>query len=239
MLAGCWPTEAQKARGAEEQRIQFLNRQCEGDIAPKRDSIKEAIIKINGQWYVGPNEYYSNGIHGAQFYWWQGKPISRKMSIPKEMQSFFVDGKSDQISVTIFLTGRQRWPNPTSKKPWDKSGWEGRFDQLKTQGLQIERTQLRPDLERVRFFDSTGTFYRHEYYLANQQSKPLGPGKPGVACDLHTDAKLQTEAGCTGGFYWDEDIYVDFRVHARHAQDWPTIHQEIIRVVNLLKKVTP
>jgi hypothetical protein len=236
VMTGCGPSEKQVAAQAEATRVDCLDKICYGDIAPKIDTTKDAILKLNGQWYVGPKEYFSTGNPISGFEWWEHKPISRGMERPPEMQTLAVDGKGSDFSISIFLTGRQRWSNPNVQKPWEGADWEGRFKELKAQGLQIERKQLRPDLELVRFLDSQGRFYRHEYYLASQQSKLIGQGRPGIACDLHSDAKLQAQAGCNGGFYWQEDVYADFRLHAKHTTDWPAIHQEIIRVLNLAKK---
>lgn len=237
-LTGCGPSEKQLAARAEATRIDCLDKICYGDVTPKFDNTKEAILKLNEQWYVGPLEYFtSSGPRG--FIWWKQKPITTVEPRPLELEMLIADGKSYDFSIPIFLTGRQRWPNPSVQKPWEDADWEGRFAALKAQGLQMERNQLRPDLERVRFVDSQGKFYRHEYYLASQLSKLLGQGRPGIACDMHSDTKLQAQAGCTGGFYWQEDVYADFRLHAKHASDWPTIHQELIRVLNLAKKVQP
>jgi hypothetical protein len=99
----------------------------------------------------------------------------------------------------------------------------------------MERSQLRPGLERVRFFSAKGQ-YRHEYFLATQQTLPRGNSVPGIACDLYPDSKPNALPRCTGGFYWQEDVYADFRIHAKHANDWPEIYLEIIRVLQLLGK---
>lgn len=121
-MTGCGPSEKQPAAQAEATRIDCLDKICYGDVAPKIDYMKEEILKLNGQWYVGPKEYFSSGINGAYFFWWEGKPRSSAMPVPKDMQTLLNDGKGDELSIEIFLTGRQRWPTPNVAKPWEARG---------------------------------------------------------------------------------------------------------------------
>lgn len=46
--------EEEKLAAAERRRIQCLDNFCEGDVYPKFDYLNEWVVKINGQWYVGP-----------------------------------------------------------------------------------------------------------------------------------------------------------------------------------------
>ena len=46
-------------------------------------------------------------------------------------------------------------------------------------------------------------------------------------------------SNCAATEFWQPDIYADFQFSAKDAKDWPEIHQEIIRVLNLLQKVQP
>jgi hypothetical protein len=102
------------------------------------------------------------------------------------------------------------------------------------EGWRIERQQLRAGLERIRFFDAQGQQYRNEFFLATQQKLPRGSNSlPGISC-----AVVASDT-CTGDFFWQEDIYADFRLPAKYAGDWPEIYQEITRVLTLLKKVQP
>lgn len=103
----------------------------------------------------------------------------------------------------------------------------------------MDYQQIRPGLERIRFFDDKGNAFRREFYLATQLLKLLGISKPGIDCDYYRNFDLGSNAACTGGFFWQEDIYVDFRLPAKYASDWPAIYQEIIRVLSLLRKVSP
>lgn len=230
LASGCDPFKEQREAAAERKRIDCMDKLCEGDEPPKRDPATEVTLKFNGQWYIGPSYYFSSGMNGAAFYWPSKK---NREDVPQEERSVL----SHLHTVEIFLTGRARWPDPKAERPWDGRGWEGRFEELQSQGLRIEREQLSPELERVRFFDAQGKQYRHEMFLASQQSKVRGNGLPGVACDLYPEPNPDLHRTCTGAFFWQEDVYADFRFHAQHAKDWPAIHQEIVRVLNFLKKV--
>ena len=231
VLTACGPTDKQQKELAEKLRLECLDKICEGDVEPKRDMTAEVALKLNGQWYVGPKYYFSTGMNGVAFYW---PSRTSREDVPQSERRVPYEN-----TVEIFLTGRQRWPDPNVAKPWDGKGWEGRFEELQKQGLSIERQQLRPDLERVRLFDAQGKQYRHEYFLATQQRKIRGDGIPGIACDLYPDPKPNALPRCNGGMFWQEDVYADFRLHAKHATDWPVIHQEIVRVLNLAKNVQP
>lgn len=228
-LTSCSPSEQKLAELAELKRVECLEKICQGDVEPKRDYTKEVALKLNGTWFIGPKYYFSTGMNGAAFYWPSRKNReevpSEEMRVPQEN------------TIEIFLTGRQRWPNPKILAPWKNSSWERRFDELQKEGFRIERQQLRPDLERVRFYDAQGKPYRLEYFLATQQKLPLSRNSlPGIACEPYPDVSPGAKPGCTGSIFWQEDVYADFRLHAKHANDWPEIYQEITRVLSLLKK---
>ncbi|WP_048441578.1 hypothetical protein [Caenimonas sp. SL110] len=234
MVAACKPSEQRVAQDVERKRIECLDKPCEGDTTPTFNPTREQLIKLNGQWFVAPKAYVK-GFAGLAFYWPSKTPLIGRddgTDYPEKSRDYY------DVAIEIFLTGRQRWPDPRAEKPWEGKGWDGRFEELRKQGLRIEREMLRPELERVRFFDAQGKQYRHEYFLATTQRKTLGDGVPGVACDL-PDPRPKALPRCTGGVFWQEDVYADFRFHAKHAVDWPAINQEIVRVLNLAKKVQP
>lgn len=233
-LAACGPNESQKREIAEKKRIECLDKFCDGDVEPTRNMATEVAYKLYGQWYLVPKQY-AKGMSGLAFYWPSKTPVT---GLPVG-QEFSEKGRDYyDVAIEIFLTGRQRWPDPNVVRPWDGESWELRLEELQRQGLRIQREKLRPDLERIRFFDTKGQQYRHEYYLAAQQRKIRGNGIPGIACDL-PDSRPKALPRCNGGFFWQEDVYADFRFHAQHAADWPAIHQEIVRVLNLAKKAQP
>ena len=231
-MTGCGPNEKKRAELAEQKRIECLDKFCPGDVEPPRDFAKEVALKLHGQWFIGPNYYYSTGMNGAAFYWPSKK---NREDVPQEERRVPYEN-----TIEIFFTGRQRWPDPKSIAPWEGRGWVLRFEELQKEGFRIERQHLRPNLERVRFFDVLGQPYRLEYFLATKEKLPLGANVPGISCEaLTSNESSNTFAGCTGGMFWQEDVYADFRLHAKQAKDWPEIYQEITRVLALLKKAKP
>jgi hypothetical protein len=233
LLSACGPSEKQIA---EKKRIECLDKFCYGDAEPSRDYTKYELLKFNGEWYLGPKEYFSNGHNGALFYWPTKAPGFGSGDSFEDIK-----GKSFRsIAVEIFLRGRYRWPDPTVATPWKSGGWEQEIERTKQEGFRIERQQLHAGLERVRFFDAQGTQYRHAFYLATQEKRPLSNDIPGIACGTYSGpAPSYSPEICTGGMFWQEDIYADFRLPAQYAGDWPEIYQEITRVLTLLKKVQP
>lgn len=229
-LTACDPFAKEKAEHAEKTRIECLDKICYGDVAPKFDHLNEALLKLNGQWYLGPKEYFSTGNPVSGFEWWEHKPISRGMKRPPEMQALAVDGKGYDFSIEIFLTGRQSWPTPNVEKPWEARGWEAQFQKLQKDGFKISRQQVRSDLEVVTFVKPDGKPYNTTFYIATKQKNIRGADLPGISC-------LSVTETCSTGDFWQEDVYTRLRFHIKHAQDWPAIHQEVIRVLNLAKKV--
>lgn len=240
LASGCDPFKEQREAAAERKRIECTDKICDGDVEPDIDRTKLVAFKKNGQWYTGPREY-GHPAFGAIAFYWPSKAPSHDVTAASAAPEIRFGPQGQVVNgydhlVEIFLTGRARWPDPKAERPWEGRGWEGRFEELQSQGLRIEREQLNPELVRVRFFDSQGKQHRHEFFLATRQSRVRGNGAPGVACDPPNQLPNALPR-CTGGFFWQEDVYADFRFHAQHAKDWPAIHQEIVRVLNLLKKV--
>ena len=235
-LSACGPSDKQRAAGAEEQRVQCLDKLCYGDVIPKFDSTKDAIMKVNGQWYVGPKEYFSTGNPISGFEWWEHKPISRGIERPPEMQALAVAGEGYDFSIEIFLTGRQSWPTPNVAKPWEAGTWTKEFNRIQAEGLRMQRKTVTPQLDVISFFYADGKAYDTTYYVATQQKSIRGSEPPIASC--RTDI-LNPNARCFSNEFWQPDVFADFRFRAKHAPDWPAIHQEIIRVLNLAKKVQP
>ena len=102
LLSACGPSEKQIA---EKKRIECLDKFCYGDAEPSRDYTKYELLKFNGEWYLGPKYYYSNGMNGASFSWPSKK--SRR-DVPLNERA------SAEHTVAIFLRGRQRWPDPNA-----------------------------------------------------------------------------------------------------------------------------
>lgn len=225
-MIGCQPSEQDKARFAEDKRLECLDKICDGDSerAPKYDQRAQELIKRYGQFYLGPKEYATSGR--ILFHWPSKTPGYRGGDFPEKSKDFYAH------SIEVFLTGRHRWPEPNAVEAWKGKGWEVRFEELQNKGYKIERAQVRPDLEIVRFTDPQGKPHDRIYYLASQQKKLRGEGRPGVSCDQSDRDRLT----CTGGVFWQEDVYADFRFHGKHGHDWPAINEEITRILNLVQK---
>ena len=136
----------------------------------------------------------------------------------------------------MFFTGRQFWPTPNVEKPWEVGTWAKKFAPLQAEGLRMQREAISPQLEVVSFFHADGKPYDTTYYVASQQKSMRGDEAPVASCS--TDL-LNPNARCSSNEFWQSNVYADFRFRAKHAPDWPAIHQEIIRVLNLAHKVPP
>ena len=236
-LTACKPSREEQVRWAQQKQIDCSDKICDGDAIPQRDHLKEEVLKLNGQWFIGPKEYFSNGMNGASFEWWDHTPLSSRMDRPPEVQALAKSGKGYAVSIEIFMTGRQRWPTPAIDKPWEQGIWQKREGELKAQGMRVERQTIKPGLDVVRFKKPDGQPYPYVYYLATARKRIRGDGPPVLSCDMSTQPN--TEDSCSSGEFWQPDVYARFRLNARHAPDWPSIHEEIVRVMNLAKKVQP
>jgi hypothetical protein len=228
-FTACGPSEKQLAARAEATRIECLDKICTGDVAPPRNELTDDLIKLNGQWYVGPKEYFSS-VTSSGFYWPSKQPMFKGGSYPERGQ-----GVADAV-IEIFFTGRQRWPTPNVEKPWEEGTWAKEFARIEAEGLRMQRKAISPQLEVVSFIRADGRPYDTTYYVASLQKSIRGNEAPVASC--RTDL-LNPNARCTSGEFWQSDVYADFRFRAKHAPDWPAIHQEIIRILNLAKKVQP
>jgi hypothetical protein len=215
---------------AKALRADCIDKVCPGDKEPQHNTATETALKLNGQWFLAPKEYFTSD--SAAFYWPQKLPAYAAGDFPAEIKGH----DFSEVSVQIFFTGRGRWTKPTVARPWAAQSWEARFADLQRLGLRMERVQMRPDLERIRFFDRVGKQYRHEYWLATNQQRILGDGPPGISCDLYPGPRTGSRPRCTGGMFWQKDVYADFRFHAKHASDWPAIHQEMMRVLGFARR---
>jgi hypothetical protein len=234
LLAACGPSEQQKAKWAEERRVHCLDHICEGDRPPKVSS-GQVVQKLHGEWYVAPREYFG-GFGQATFWWWEHKPHSSK-NLPGALQAEVLAGNRDGYSVEIFFSGRQHWPDQKAEKPWENNWWQSRMAELQARGFRMERADLSPELERVRFIHADGTPYDNIFFVAIGMHQIRGNGPPVIACSL--GAKPDPDDSCSGGDYWQPDVFARYRFNARHAPDWPVIHGEIVRVLSLTHKATP
>ena len=83
LLAACGPSEQEKAKLAEQKRIECLDKICPGDVEPKRDALTEVAIKLNGQWYIGPRSYGSPNLGPMVFFWPSRAPLGDVAAVAK------------------------------------------------------------------------------------------------------------------------------------------------------------
>ncbi len=218
-LSACGPSEKQKAEAAELKRIECLDKFCYGDVDPMRDYAKDALLKLNGQWFIGPKEYFS-GQHGAVFYWPSKTP---EIGLP-DGKDYPEKGKPfKDVAIEIFLRhhdGVMHGPN--------------RIDILKQAeagGRLVNKKTIRPGLEQWRVKDEgeldPGIWYVATDYVAKE------PNAAVVWCR----ATETTYGICYSSSIFAPGIAWDMRFSAKHAQDWPEIFLETTRVLQLLKKV--
>lgn len=220
LLTACGPNEKQLAEQAEKKRVECLDKICEGDSLPTRKS-GETILKLNGDWYLGPQEYFSAGINGASFGWWNHQAISSVMKRPPEMQALAESGKGYDFSIEIFLRSNNIPPEPRGYQAMPQWEREGRI---------VDRKTIRKGLDAMKIRNSDGTLPRSTTYVATEL-KGFDGLPPMVNCD-HTDPRN----GCSAGFLWRDGVFAGIRMDQRHGADWPEIFQEITRVLQLLRK---
>jgi hypothetical protein len=75
------------------------------------------------------------------------------------------------------------------------------------------------------------TFGNETLYVATQL-KGVDGLPPVAACD-HSRA----DGGGGAGFMWQPGIWAGIRMNQKHCADWPEIYLEIIRVLQLLRRV--
>jgi len=225
LLVACEPSEKQRAAAAEEKRIECLDKICTGDIVPKHDYTKDAIIKLNGQWFIGPEEYFSSGSSHFGFEWWDHQPISGRKTRSPAMQAMAVDGKSEDFSISIFFRSNHIPPEPrgyhlielAQKNDWIAS-----------------RNTVRPGLDAITMKHVIGPHEQYidhvTYYVATNL---VGlDGLPPVAACNHEHPKN----GGGSGFIWQPDIWAGVQINQKHCADWPEIFQETTRILAFLKK---
>jgi hypothetical protein len=209
---------------AEHKRLDCLDKFCEGDIRPSHDNSHEETLKFNGRWFVGPDEYFSSGVNGATFWWWQKKSYSRRMELPSDAKPFLKVGSGYDATIEIFLRSTNIPPAPL--------GYD--LIQLANErGWIAQREEVRPGLERITMKHVVGPsgYYLDDvtYYIATRE---IGlDGLPPVAACSHDDPRNR---GGTG-VMWQDGIWVGAAWNQQHCADWPEIHQEIVRIISLLR----
>lgn len=224
LLSACGPSQEKTARLAEEQRVNCLDALCNGDVAPAHDLQREVALKLNGRWYIGPTEYFSSGINGASFEWWNRKVISRRMQRPTELRLAAENGESDRFSIEIFLR--------STTIPQPPYGY-ALIELAEKNGWIASRSTLRRGLDKVEMkhvVGQRGHYVDHvTYYVATELKG--SDGLPPVATCSHEDPRN----GGGSGFMWKPGIWAGIRMNQKHCADWPEIYLEVSRVLQLLK----
>lgn len=227
-LAVAWwavkPSEQQRAQEREQERLRCLDAHCPGDPPlPDYDHTKYSIQKLNGKLFLGPKEYF-NGMGIAAFQWWRHKPLTTNDVLPPEVLALLKDGKGDDISIVIFLHRRVE----VSPKVSQDRGLPY-FERAKAEGRVVNKEVVRPGLETWRIKEEID-LDPGVWYVAAQYVKQT----PEAAVLWCSETKLEF---CTTGELLMPGISWDARFSSRHAQDWPEIHQEIVRVLSLLREI--
>lgn len=221
LLTACEPSKEKKAQLAEEKRVACLDKFCEGDVIPKRDFAKDELLKLNGQWYLGPKEYFSSGKNGGGFYW----PSRLPMFTAGDTSSIKGIDFSD-IAIEIFFR--------SNNFPQEPRGYH--LIELAEKNNWIEsRKKIRSGLDAITMkhvIGPRGQYIDHVTYYVATQFKGLDGLPPVATCNHDHPAN-----GGGTGFMWQPGIWLGTRMNQKHCADWPEIYQEIARVLTLLKKV--
>lgn len=212
-LGACGPNEKQKEELAKRKRIECLDKICPGDVEPPRDYTKDALLKLNGQWFIGPKYYSNSGINGASFSWPSKK--SRE-DVPQDER----DGTSD---ISIFFRHHDGVMHGLNRIDILK--------QAEKEGRLVSKKMIRPSLEQWRIKEP-GELDPGVWYVAiNHVEK-----EPNAAVLWCRDRDPNFDI-CTTGNIFNPGIAWDLRFSAKHAQDCSEIFLEATRVLQLLIKV--
>ena len=214
LVSGCKPSAEELAQAEARKKEHCLNHPCEGDIDPKRDET-ESAFKANGRWFVGPTEYWGGWKTGG-FYWPSRTPVyTARKDFPERVE--VLSGRFPDVAIDVFVGSLP--PGLTEMYPEVLERAEKQY------GI-ASRDMLRPGFERVVQTRVPGG-HTHNYIAHNVKTPARVPAL--VNCHPKTF--------CSMRFAWN-GLTVDTRFNHRHAQDWPEIFAEILRVLTLLREGT-
>lgn len=223
LLAACGPSE----QWTEAKRIECLDKLCEGDVPPKRDPMTEEVLKLNGQWFIGPNAYFSSGMNGAAFFWSSKTPARPNTSNFPE-KALATSGHADEVTIEILFRSNNIPPEPRGYKLIELAEANGWIESRRTVRNGLDAITMKHVIgPRGQFIDNV------TYYVAIGLTG--GDGKPPVATCSHDDPR---NGGGTG-FMWQPGIWAGIRMNQRHCADWPEIYLETVRVLQLLQRAQP
>ena len=218
LATGCGPSEQEKAKWAEEKRIDCLDKICEGDKPPKLDRPQDDVVmKLNGEYFIAPRAYASS-FSWLAFYWPSKTPLTGRADRqpwPEQRERFY------DVAIEIFLghyDGRNYGPE--------------RYEflrQAEREGRLLSKDSPRPGLEVWRIEEANNS-NGAVWYVATSY---VDTDPNGAVLRCGNEPGQDT---CGAGFIWRPGISAGMRLKRRHAPDWPEIYQETRRILNLLKK---
>jgi hypothetical protein len=225
LLAACGPSEEKKALFAEKRRLDCLDKLCEGDTAPRHDTMKEFAFKLNGEWFIGPREY--GGYGGSFAFFWPSKVPAKRANAERQAPEFVPSAAGQvsnfsEVAIEIFLQHHDGVMHGPSRYE--------HLRQAEAEGRLVSKDSPRPGLEvwRTRETDGLGPGL---WYVATQYIT-TDPNGAVLAC-RDGDPRFDR---CVTGFIWQPGMAADMRFRAKHATDWPEIYREAARVLQLIRK---
>lgn len=202
--------------------IECRNKFCEGDIEPKVDKLRFEPFKIGGIWLVAPRVY--GGFNGSLAFFWPSKAPARGPSPPEFFPSS--GGKISNfydVAIEVFIRERNRSSieNPLYEQLMD----------ARKEGRVLSVTRISDDLEVWRIRQGTAAMRNTAFYVADNL-KGVDGYPPVLAC-RDTNPRFDR---CSMAFYWMDDFSVDLRLSRENAGSWPSIYQEVIRVLGLVER---
>ncbi len=231
------PSEALRAQRAEERRLYCLDKfdtvYCPGEVEPPNpDHMRFVLQKLNGRWFIGPREYF-NGFNAATFYWPSKTPMSGWPDPATGWPSGKAYPESDQDfsekAIEIFL-----WSSPANKNPDFGMKY---LQRMEAQGRVVSKETIKPGLQAWIVNDEHDPIARIRYVATDFVQK--APNGAYLSCQGTNPETHPETATCTTGDVLIPGISWDTRFSGKHAQDWPQIYSEIIRVLSLLKETQP
>jgi hypothetical protein len=197
---------------------------CSGEALPPHDHLKQYPIKISGQWYLAPRNYFG-GTARAGFTWYAGKSYSATDTIPTGPESASHATTASAHSVEIFLS---------APRTGVKSVGSETIEWAERNGGVLKVTSLGPGLLRYEMNAIAGPdgdrLDRFRYYVATKLQGP--DGRPPVA-----KCESDYRGGGSFGIAWRDDIFVGVRMGQSHCAAFPEIYLEVIRILGLIQKV--